>query len=114
MGILPICAPIKAGAYLATVIDLFNTEIIGWRVDKHMRTSLVIDALRMARDHGRLHPDGAVFQPDRGAQYTSKDFQAWCGTNHVTQSMGAVGTCWDCQDGCARFCKNWVVQADAA
>lgn len=32
---------------------------------------------------------------DRGAQYTSDDFQKWCRTNHVTQSMGAVGTCWD-------------------
>lgn len=32
---------------------------------------------------------------DRGTQYTSDEFQKWCGGNNVTQSMGAVGVCWD-------------------
>lgn len=81
--------------YLATVIDLFNGEIIGWRVADHMRTELVIDAVTMARDHGRLHPNGAVYHSDRGSQFTSEAFQTWCAANHVTQSMGAVGVCWD-------------------
>jgi transposase InsO family protein len=81
--------------YLATVIDLFNGEVIGWRVADHMRTELVTDALAMARDHGRLHPDGAVYHSDRGSQFTSAAFQTWCAANHVTQSMGSVGVCWD-------------------
>ena len=54
--------------YLATVIDLFNGEIIGWSMADHMRTSLIIDALAMARDHGHLDPSGAIFHSDRGAQ----------------------------------------------
>ncbi|QIM16220.1 IS3 family transposase [Leucobacter insecticola] len=82
--------------YLATVIDLFNGEIIGWRADTHMRTSLVIDALVMARDHGRVDTSGeVVFHSDRGAQYTSGEFQGWCANNGITQSMGEVGVCWD-------------------
>ena len=81
--------------YLATVIDLFNGEVIGWSMADHMRTSLIIDALAMARDHGRLDPSGAVFHSDRGAQYTSTQFQDWCAGNRITQSMGAVGVCWD-------------------
>lgn len=82
--------------YLATVIDLFNGEIIGWRADKHMRTTLIIDALVMARDHGRLDTTGAViFHSDRGAQYTSGEFQNFCAANGITQSMGEVGVCWD-------------------
>ena len=36
-----------------------------------------------------------VFHSDRGTQYTSDEFQKWCGTNRVTQSMGKVGVCWD-------------------
>ncbi|TFD56490.1 hypothetical protein E3T41_14910 [Cryobacterium sp. Hh38] len=32
---------------------------------------------------------------DRGTQYTSSLFQKWCAANQVTQSMGAVGLCWD-------------------
>lgn len=79
--------------YLATVIDLHTRMVIGWSMASHMRTSLIIDALAMARDHGHFNTAGGViFHSDRGAQYTSGDFQKWCKTNHVTQSMGQVGT----------------------
>jgi putative transposase len=81
--------------YLATVIDLATRMVVGWSMASHMRTSLIIDALTMARDHGRLHPGGTVFHSDRGAQYTSAGFQSWCAANSVTQSMGEVGVCWD-------------------
>lgn len=81
-------------SYLATVIDLFNGEIIGWSLADHMRTSLVTDAMTMARDRGRITGAGAVFHSDRGAQYGSFTFQSWCRTNNVTQSMGDVGNCW--------------------
>ena len=38
--------------YLATVIDCFNTEVIGHAMADHMRTDLVTDALDMAaRNH---------------------------------------------------------------
>ena len=37
-------------AYMATVIDLHSRTLVGWAIDRHMRTSLVTDAL----DHG--HP----------------------------------------------------------
>lgn len=81
--------------YLATVIDLATRMVVGWSMASHMRTELIIDALTMARDHGRLHPNGAIFNSDRGSQYTSGAFQEWCAGNKVTQSMGEVGVCWD-------------------
>jgi putative transposase len=81
--------------YLATVIDLSNRMVVGWSMASHMRTSLITGALTMARDHGHLDPEGAIFHSDRGSQYTSAEFQKWCAKNHVTQSMGAVGVCWD-------------------
>jgi putative transposase len=81
--------------YLATVIDLATRMVVGWSMASHMRTELIIDALGMARDHGRLHAGGAVFHSDRGSQYTSGAFQGWCAGNNVTQSMGEVGVCWD-------------------
>lgn len=39
--------------YLATIIDLGARMVIGWPL-AHMRTSLVIDALNMARTHGTV------------------------------------------------------------
>ncbi|MGB3673138.1 MAG: IS3 family transposase [Candidatus Nanopelagicales bacterium] len=38
--------------YLATVIDLYNREVVGWAVADHHRTELICDAIRMARRNG--------------------------------------------------------------
>lgn len=81
--------------YLATVIDLCTGMVIGWNTANHIRTDLCIAALTMARDQGYVHPDQAVYHTDRGAQFTSKQFQAWCAGNGITQSMGSTGVCWD-------------------
>ena len=40
--------------YLATIIDLATRMVVGWQLTDHMRTSLVIDALDMARIHDRV------------------------------------------------------------
>lgn len=80
--------------YLATVIDLCTRMIVGWAMADHMRTSLCVNALTMARNKGHLRTD-AIFHTDRGTQYTSKELAAWCAGNNVRQSMGATGVCWD-------------------
>jgi transposase InsO family protein len=80
--------------YLATVLDCFSRRVVGYSIADHMRTELVADALRMARDvRGSLA--GSVFHSDHGAQYTSKEFATACRELGVTRSMGAVGTSAD-------------------
>ncbi len=51
--------------YLATVIDLATRKVIGWSMNTHMRTSLIVDALNMAAGTGTLQP-GCIFHSDRG------------------------------------------------
>jgi transposase InsO family protein len=80
--------------YLATVIDLCTRMVVGWATAPHMRTSLVTDALQMARDGGHL-PAGAVFHSDRGSQYTSAEFAAWCRKHTILRSVGRTGICYD-------------------
>lgn len=80
--------------YLATIIDLATRMVIGWQLAEHMRTSLVIDALDMARTHGRV-ADGALVHSDHGTQYTSAAFTTYCAEAGITQSMGRTGVCWD-------------------
>ena len=53
--------------YLAVVLDLATRMVIGWQMATHMRTSLISDALEIARLHGHVRP-GAIFHSDRGAQ----------------------------------------------
>src|SRR3954449_195836 len=80
--------------YLATVLDLATRMVVGWQLADHMRTSLVTDALQMAIVHSRVQP-GAVFHSDRGAQYTSAVFAAFCARHRVQTSLGRTGVCWD-------------------
>lgn len=80
--------------YLATVIDLFNREVVGWSMADHMRTELISGALTMAHTHGRIEA-GAVFHSDRGSQYTSDEYAALAGRLGVRLSVGRTGVCWD-------------------
>src|SRR5690606_22047755 len=79
---------------LGIVIHLHTRGVIGWHMADHMRTSLVIEALAAAKAAGHLGDD-AVFHSDRGTQYTSAAFAAWCAANGVERSMGRTGVCWD-------------------
>jgi putative transposase len=81
-------------AYLATVIDCYSRRVVGFAVADHMRTDLIIDALRMAIIH-RDPPPGVIFHSDRGAQYTSTEFRAFCHANDVRPSVGRTGICYD-------------------
>jgi putative transposase len=53
--------------FLATVIDCFNKEVIGWSMAEHLRTELVTDALAMAARNHVLEPD-AVMHSDRSTR----------------------------------------------
>ena len=68
--------------------------VVGWQIADHMRTSLIVDALEMARLHGHLQPN-AIFHSDRGTQYASAEFSMHCNKIGVRRSMGRTGACWD-------------------
>ena len=81
-------------AYLATVIDLYSRKVIGWAVAAHMRASLVTAALDMAIA-ARKPSAGVIFHSDRGCQYTSSVFDAYCTENNIRRSLGRTGICYD-------------------
>ncbi|WP_236054726.1 IS3 family transposase [Mycobacterium sp. SM1] len=79
---------------VATVIDCFNTEVVGYAMAEHMRTELVADALAMAAgDHG-LEP-GCITHSDRGAQYRSSEYRAALERLGLRHSLGRTAVCWD-------------------
>jgi putative transposase len=80
--------------YLATVIDCCTKKCVGYAMADHMKTSLVIDALRMAVRNGHVKHN-AIFHSDRGCQYTSQQFADWTREHHIRRSMGRTGVCWD-------------------
>ena len=80
--------------YLATLIDCFNREVIGWSMADHLRTELVTDALDMAVRNHRLEPD-CIMHSDRGTQYTSAEYRATLTRLGLRHSVGRTGQCWD-------------------
>ncbi|MFJ9901268.1 IS3 family transposase [Streptomyces sp. NPDC091280] len=79
---------------MATVIDLCTREVVGWSMAEHMRTQLVVDAIRMA--HAGGHTAGnAIFHTDRGSQYTSRQFREILAELDIRQSTGRTGSCFD-------------------
>jgi putative transposase len=80
--------------YLAVVIDLFNREVVGWSMGKHIDRHLVINAVRMAvwkQKPGK----GLIFHSDRGSQYCSNEFKKYIAGHGILGSMSRKGNCWD-------------------
>jgi putative transposase len=53
--------------YLAAVQDAYSRAIVGWSMAEHVRTELVVDALKMALARRRPDP-GLVHHSDQGSQ----------------------------------------------
>jgi putative transposase len=54
--------------YVCFIIDAFSRRIVGWRVAGHMRTTMVLDALEMARWQRGTRLEGLVTHSDAGSQ----------------------------------------------
>lgn len=80
--------------FLATVIDCYSRMVIGYAMADHMRTSLITDAIAMARRNTPF-AKGCVFHSDRGSQYTSAELAGYLSRHKMRGSMGRTGICWD-------------------
>ena len=71
-------------AYFSFVIDVFSRKIVGWQFASHMRTDLVLDALRMALGTRQAGADfSLITHTDAGSQYTSYDYGQVIDDHHV-------------------------------
>jgi len=86
----------EGAAFFSFIIDVFSRKVVGWQLAGHMRTTLVLDALRMALG---LRAPGADFRlighTDAGSQYTSQDYTQELDDHKVLASIGSVGDAYD-------------------
>jgi putative transposase len=82
--------------FFSFVIDAYSRRIVGWQFAAHMRTTLVLDALRMALHQRAPGADVAlVHHSDAGSQYTSIDYTQTLDDAGVLGSIGSVGDAYD-------------------
>jgi putative transposase len=79
--------------YLAVVVDAFSRRVVGWSMETHLRTELVLQALNMAL--WQRKPEAVIHHSDQGTQYTSIAFGLRCKEAGVRPSMGSVGDAYD-------------------
>jgi putative transposase len=82
--------------FFSFVIDAYSRRIVGWQFASHMRTDLVLDALRMALARRTGGADvQLVHHSDAGSQYTSHAFNQVLDDHGVLASIGTVGDALD-------------------
>jgi putative transposase len=80
--------------YLSTIIDLYNNQIVAYKLYTHQQTPLVIDTLKEALKV-RGNPKGVIIHSDQGSVYTSYAYQNLVKENNLVSSMSRRGNCWD-------------------
>ncbi|MGB4635528.1 MAG: IS3 family transposase [Arcanobacterium sp.] len=81
--------------YLIVVRDAHSRRVLGYAMDEHMRTELVIRALDMAITCRGKAPQDIVLHADRGSQFTSTELAEYMKGIKGRVSAGRTGVCWD-------------------
>ncbi len=88
--------PTRTGAaYVCLIVDAFSRRIVGWRVAAHMRTSMVLDALEMARRSRGAQLEGLAVHSDASSQFTSIRYTERLAEIGAAASVGSVGDSYD-------------------
>jgi putative transposase len=79
--------------YLSSIMDLYNNEIIAYRISLNQDVTLVLDTLRDAVE--KRNAEGVILHSDQGSQYTSYAFQNLAKEKGIITSMSRKGNCLD-------------------
>ena len=84
----------KGVLFLATIIDLYSRQIVGWSMSDKQTRHLAKDALHMAIKSRKPKP-GLIHHTDQGVQYKSGEYRAVLNAHDIIQSMSRKGNCHD-------------------
>ena len=73
--------------YLALVTDAYSKQIMGYKLDNHMKTSLCSDALAMAIKNRKYPKEKLIHHSDRGFQYCNPKYTEFAEKNGIIISM---------------------------
>jgi len=90
--------------YLAVILDAFSRKVVGWALERTLKSALPIAALQMALAERGPGP-GLVHHSDRGIQYACDQYQAVLQAHHILPSMSRPGNPYD-NASCESFMKT--------
>jgi putative transposase len=78
--------------YLATIIDLFTREIVGFNISRYRNKYLVIGALQNALYH---NPPPVLLHSDQGSEYEANEYIKIAIQNKIKVSMSRKSSPWE-------------------
>lgn len=79
--------------YLATIMDLYTREIVGWSISTTHTKNLVIHAFLDAFKTTGVRPE--IVHSDQGVEYCSKEYQNLLHLLNITISMSTKAAPWE-------------------
>ena len=79
--------------YLATIIDVYTREIIGWNISTLHDTNLVLGALKHAIERTGTVP--IYLHSDQGSEYDAKKYEEYVIRNGIIISMSKKASPWE-------------------
>lgn len=78
--------------YVATVIDVYTREIVGWHIANHHTTALIVDAFQDAARRTEVAPK--YFHSDQGSEYVSGAYESLLASYGTQPSHSRKGSPW--------------------
>ena len=82
----------KKYLYLSTIIDLYNREIVAYKLSEENNINLVIETLKSALIKNKEKLNGLILHSDQGFQYTSIQYNNLCNSHGIKPSYSRKGT----------------------
>lgn len=78
--------------YVATVIDIYTREIVGWHIANHHTTNLIMDAFNDAVRRTKIAPK--YFHSDQGSEYVAGAYESLLTQHGTTPSHSRKSSPW--------------------
>lgn len=83
-------------AYLSALMDLYNNEIISYKLSTSFDMSFVEETLTEAFSKEKGHDlSNLIIHSDQGCHYKSRSYKKILQDHNITQSMSRKGNCYD-------------------
>lgn len=81
--------------YLNSIVDLYNGEIVAYRISEHVNAELCIGTVDDLHDKYGSRLQGTILHSDAGSTYLSYEYRKTLSDYGMLQSMGEKLTCYD-------------------
>jgi putative transposase len=101
--------------YLATALDVYSREVVGWHIGFNHTTSLVIEAFLDAA--ARVNNKPVIFHSDQGSEYISGEYEKLLETMNIKPSHSKKSSPWklDIKNHFMAISSlNWAEQTNTA